>query len=76
MSDDPQPSYVELTPNAPDVGRVGYKDPSPAPPLKVLFCDHPRRPLAKIRYCSYYGEMFYAQVYYSRHKHTTVPHLK
>lgn len=60
MSDDPQPSYVELTPNAPDVGRVGYKDPSPAPPLKVLFCDHPRRPLAKIRYCSYYGEMFYA----------------
>jgi hypothetical protein len=28
--------------------------------MKFLFCEHPRRPLSKEGYCSYYGEIFYA----------------
>jgi hypothetical protein len=28
--------------------------------MKILFCEHPRKPLQKKGYCSYYGETFYA----------------
>lgn len=28
--------------------------------MKLLFCEHPKRPLKKEGYCSYYGELFYA----------------
>lgn len=28
--------------------------------MKILFCEHPKKPLQKKGYCSYYGETFYA----------------
>tara|TARA_R110002110_G_scaffold312034_2_gene525464 strand:+ start:517 stop:1449 length:933 start_codon:yes stop_codon:yes gene_type:complete len=28
--------------------------------MKILFCEHPRKPLQEKGYCSYYGEIFYA----------------
>lgn len=28
--------------------------------MKILFCEHPSKPLKKEGYCSYYGELFYA----------------
>lgn len=28
--------------------------------MKILFCEHPAKPLKKEGYCSYYGEIFYA----------------
>lgn len=28
--------------------------------MKILFCEHPTKPLVKNGYCSYYGEIFYA----------------
>ena len=46
--------------------------------MKVLFVEHPNKPLKRFGYCSYYGEIFYAlkEIIDIKIKHTIPSRIK